>query len=259
MTAPTGGELNAAETNVELQAELPTPLAGPVVAEIQAQYVNNSQQPLATMKVLVLRERTVSVGLYRVIDPDSEGTIDIVAPTNTQIEATLNRIYEQAGVRFSVQASPPPIEVHYDTYGGADGRVQTEELPAIFQAVAEKPGDIKIVLTRQSGRFYPNNTQPPYVRASTLGRISVLFTETILEGGGDIAFAEAHEMGHALTLPATNEDDYGHDVGPPPKGTGRLMAPGYDPNSGIALPNPAGPWLPHEDWERGNINAGQLH
>jgi hypothetical protein len=251
---PKDTALSGAETTITLSGLAPT-LIEPVTAEIEARLVSNSDN-VSTLEVLVLPERTVPIGIYRVTDPGSPATSPVEGPTDSEVINTLNDIYKQAGVKFSVQASGNR-SVSYDS--NSDGRVQHDEeaseLGSIATALASEPGAVKVILVRESGIPYPTDPST-HVRAVSANNFSFLFVKTIVDNGGDIAFIEAHEMGHVLDLPAANRDSSEHDVGPAPTGTGRLMGSGSrDPISGILPASPAGRWLPHEDWLRANVEA----
>ena len=52
------------------------------------------------------------VGVYRIEDPNSPGTQHVASPSDTDLVATLNAVYKQAGIQFVVDAHPLPDPTH---------------------------------------------------------------------------------------------------------------------------------------------------
>ena len=222
-------------------------------------------QPLAgpSLNAYVLPARTVSVGIYDVIDLTSSNSYDLVSGTDTLANApsyqtiinTMNDVFKQAGVTFVLSGSGVE-NVHYDS--NKDGRAQPDEVATIAQTLSSQPGRIHIYLTKTSGHPYGKNSTT-YTRGyNTLDAngnpFSILFVNTIIAGGGTVDLIGAHEMGHDLGLSVRVTDDV-HDPGPFPIGTDGLMKSGApDPTTGILPANP-GRWLSHEDWKAANDNA----
>ncbi len=239
------------------------------VETLTIQPCTSGTQSLAgpSLNAYVLPARTVSVGIYDVIDLTSSNTYDVVggiktlanAPSNQTIINTLDDIFKQAGVSFQLTGSGVE-SVAYDV--NKDGKTDEDEATTITQNLSSLPGVIHIYLTKSSGVHYGDNSTS-YVRAFTGGNgnlpYNMLFVNTIIAAGGAVDLIEAHEMGHALGLTTRNPDDDHHDPGPFPNGTAGLMESGA-PNS-VTGAEPANPgrWLPHEDWKAANDSAKNYH
>jgi Big-like domain-containing protein/fibronectin type III domain protein len=254
---PKGTPLAQPETSLTLTGLLPggeEPGVEIGTMTVVARLLDDSASA-AILNVMALPEQTVSIGIYRVTDANSQATAPVNGPTNEEIINTLNDIYKQAGVTFLLVGSGDR-NVAYD--GNHDGRVQDDEGATIIEALADEPGAVHVILTRESGHPYPTDATK-FVRALTGGQIggafNMLFVQTIVGAQGTVALVEAHEMGHALGLTSRNPDAGGHDPGPFPPGTDGLMKSGApDPVTGVLPANP-GRWLPHEDWETANLTA----
>lgn len=70
-----------------------------------------------------------------------------------------------------------------------------------------------------------------------------------LGGNFSVGRVYSHETGHYFLLSTRATDSGMHDPGPFPTGTKALMVEG---------PNPPGPWIRHEDWDRAATSAVQL-
>jgi hypothetical protein len=215
----------------------------------------------------------IEIGIYRISDSTSAGTAfpgDV--PSNADILDTVNCVFEQAQVSFSLHTSSGSYDVEYDTVtspftngmwtSGSDGKWQLPEEDAYLD-VDPSPwtAPIKIFLIRANGDSESFVYDPPYdayfVRgfAAGLPLHSVIFTDGT---SGQTALVVAHEIGHILGLAVYN-DDGGHDSGPWPDGEEHLIRSGQPsgPVGSPTFPVP-GEWLRHEDWKKANDEAGAL-
>jgi hypothetical protein len=177
---------------------------------------NDSGQICARLRVMALPPRTVSLGIYRVQDPTSVDTLNVGGPTDAQIMAALNDIYQQAGIRFVLEGSSSPsadspgvLNVNYDMHSAGltvarDGRLQTDEFSTVIDQTAARPGQVKLFLARNSGSQNGDDNKPLlerlYARGETPGEgdfgpkvQSFVFTNTT---GDDniVALIAAHEI-----------------------------------------------------------------
>ena len=210
---------------------------------------------LATLKVMVLPPQIVELGIYRVIDPNSPDTHDVGGMENDAIVTSLNEIYKQAGISFSLVGSGT-VNANYDMMP-KDGRMQIENDAWEFGAVQTQTlaGTVRLFLVKQSGGVYP--THPEYYRRALVindpENAAILFVQNI---GEPIDLVAAHEIGHILTIPVNDTGMDDHDEDPWPNGTDGLMKSGFD-ESGQPISAP-GKWMRHKDWKNANKAASEL-
>lgn len=220
-----------------------------------------------SLSVYVLPSRTVSVGIYDVIDLTSSNTYDVVngvktlgnAPTPQTIINTLDDVFKQAGVSFQLSGTGN-VNVHYDT-SSKDGKLEEVEGNTIADALGNNTDNIQIYLTKASGVVYESDTNQ-YVRGFSGGdtqKFSFVCVNTITSGSGSVDLVAAHEVGHDLDLAFRNRTNGGHDPGPfPPEsqatGLGLMISGAPNSITHVAPANP-GRWLPHEDWRHANESA----
>jgi alpha-tubulin suppressor-like RCC1 family protein len=226
----------------------------------------------AKLHVMALPQRTVSLGIYRVEDPDSTGTQNVGGPTDAQIRDTLNDIYAQAGIQFQLDsAAPDPLSISYDNYSAGltlvhDGRMQDDEFIPIIKEGGGLPGSLKVFLAKQSGVQPHGNDNTPlesrqYARGETPNarvfgpRIQAFVFAQTTNDDYVAALIAAHEVGHVLNLwkPKIDSPDdlIDHDPGPFPAATspdGGLMKEGHQTDR-------PGKWLSHVDWQVANQRA----
>ncbi len=250
---PNESPLSAAETTLTLTGLNPANKAI-ATAQVEAQFTSNSQK-MTALNVMILPERTVSLGIYRVTDPGSAGTSPVGGPTNDEILNTLKEVYMQAGITFRLDASGDR-NIAYDL--NHDNKMQSTEVGSILDALEPEQVTIKVILAKNSGLSYPNDPTH-YARGAsnnqTISRsFGILFVADCDASDVDVSVAAAHEVGHVLDCTVRNPDIGDHDPGPFPIALGAdgLMKSG-DPNNGI-LPKP-GRWLAHEDWDKANYMA----
>jgi hypothetical protein len=257
--------LTQAETDVTLSGQLlsltePSGFApfheAVTEATLEAQD-SETGSTFASLNVMALPKRTVSIGIYRVFDPGSSLTSPVGGPSDDEIKTALNKVYKQAGVTFRIDASElRAVEYDRSPDGDHDGRVQNDEMKTIVGKLRDASGKVKVILTKNSGYRYDNDPTK-FVRGYQIPVPSfdgsMLFTDTILAAGGDVGLVAAHEMGHVLDITDRLRDETDHDPGPFPAGTGGLMRSGA-PAGGVLPANP-GLWLPHEDWKKANEEA----
>lgn len=241
------------------QAETNLTLTGLGVTDIGEATINavckSTGEVLATLKVMALPPQTIQLGIYRVIDPNSPGTQDVGEMEADAIVTTLNEIYKQAAISFSLAGSET-VEAPYDTQP-KDGKMQLETAAFEFNAVPYQSlaGAVKLFLVKKSGTVYPTHPQY-YLRAhglESLGNIAVLFVQNI---GEPVDLVAAHEIGHLLTIPKKSTGMDSHDEPPWPEGTEGLMESGFD-ESGSPISAP-GKWMRHQDWKEANEAASKL-
>lgn len=209
---------------------------------------------IGTLKVMILPLRTITLGIYRVTDSNSEGTAPLDAPSDEDILADLNDVYKQAGIQFTIAVSEDR-DVHYDGYvedpdnpghGTADldqingGFGPDEEIGAF--SGHSWAGTFRIAMIKQSSdTTWAGGT----ISGGALSPGAILVTSF-----GSVALIAAHEIGHWLELSTRNivpDDEEGPHDGPPwPEGTEGFMKT----RSGAP-----GRWLRHTDWEQANKSA----
>jgi len=238
-----------------------------VPGEIEAADTGNGGAVLDTLTVAMLPElESIPVAIFRVWDSISEmpagGQPGVHnTPANNEIVEELNKIYTQAGVRFSLDANgSEDLALRYDDIQPSvnDRMVTDAEMNQVVAQLQNKPGKLKIVLMNRSNMDYASPDPNFKVAAQSLqgAKISFLFIQTILNRPGEVVkTVAAHEIGHLLDLTCRNADAGGHDTGAAPQGTDLLMKPGT-PVGGNAPT--LGRWLPHEDWIRANERAKVL-
>jgi hypothetical protein len=216
--------------------------------------INAIYKPTATvltnLNVMVLPKRTpgISVGIYRIEDPESEQTRPVGGPSDDDIINTLKDIFKQACIDFTL-AEGLTTNIVYDANN--DGKAQDAEISTVIVNGLERwQGQIKVFLFKNSGYPYPS-CDGVFVRGYTPSAfLSVVFTSALTDN------TIAHEVGHQLGL-ATRNNDVGdkHDAGPYPPGTESLMRSGISANCVQRIP--IGRWLRQEDWAESNRQAGQ--
>jgi hypothetical protein len=205
------------------------------------------------LNVLVLPQRTLTVAIYRIEDSGSPKTAiagSDDAAVNDEMLKTMNAIFVQAAVKFTLVASERR-KLSYDKNG--DGILNTSD-PNNPSVVSELPiledqtwtGQIRLFLFNQGpagkggGAFEKGDKV--YAPAAIL----------YVQSGGRLALHAAHECGHVLKLPTmVNSPDGSHDLGPWPPDTWGLMVPG-------SPAEPPGKWLRRQDWDTANTTAGGL-
>ncbi len=203
------------------------------------------------LNIMALPKQTLTAGIYYIKDSSSSGTFPVDGPTADSVIDTLNDVFEQARIEFSLEDTAT-VDKPFDSNG--DGKFQASEVNELNVSSAEWKGDLKIFFIKNSGIPYGNT--PPlnsyYIRGIGLFTApgGIIFTS---DAGGISALGVAHEFGHQLISPD-------HDTPPWPSGEESLMRDGYpqsDGAGGFTLPNP-GRWLRHEDWHAANEEAGNL-
>ena len=199
------------------------------------------------LNVHVFGQQNLSVGIYRIYDSRSHSATNISAPSDTIIETTLNEVYQQCGIAFSV-SDHGALDIAYDD--NLDGICQDSEKNILGQYAWED--DILILVFKTSGIPYGDGTGN-MVRGIAFGdyevypRGAIYFSDNI-PADDDFALITAHEAGHNLNLD--------HDEGDYPAGTKPLMMSGAE--SGGVLPTAPGRWMRQEDWREANTKAGGM-
>jgi hypothetical protein len=213
--------------------------------------------PLSPLHTMVLMNRTLSVGIYRIEDPISGATRPVGGPPESSVINTLNQIYKQTCITFSdANTSSQTNSIVYDgtcTAGAVDGKLQDCERPLAL-VTNVWAGQLRVFFFKNSGISYSTPSSFFVHGVSYKNDIlgiwlySIVFADTMVEN------TVAHELGHQLGLAAKNPDSGGHDTGATPAGVEHLMKSGQ-PVGGI-WPVPTGQWLRHEDWQEANSTAG---
>lgn len=211
--------------------------------------VKGQSDDCAILYVKVLSLRNCKLAIYRVTDSNSSGTAPIVAPADSVIVDTVNDVFKQACIKYTLVESAN-INIKYDI-DPKDGKAEQIELnnPPFSYSWG---GKIRAVLVKASGIPY----EPPYQNImiggiqNTSYNYGIIFTSNNLQGY--IGLVVAHELGHVL--------DLDHDENQWPVETqatnGALMKNGEpqgDPNN-PTLPQP-GRWIRHTDWQLANDTA----
>jgi hypothetical protein len=219
--------------------------AGNTVIEAR---IKGSNVVLDRLNVMVLPTRHLTVGIYRIVDPDRPGTGPVSGQTDESLIASLNEIYRQTWIEFTLVASATNNFI-YDA--NQDDKLQVTEQP-VSLATNTWAGQVRVFLFKNSGvayQGYPNS----FVRGFTpdvFGQslYSVVFSSEMVEN------TFAHEVGHQLNIPVRDSAPGEHDPGPWPEGEEGLMKSGAP--VGNVWPVPTGKWLRQEDWKEANDKAG---
>jgi len=243
--------------NLTIIGKLPTTNA---VIEVRVQGMTNA---LATLHVMVLPWVTNSVGIYRVEDPASTNTWHVGGPAAADIISTLNGIYTQACVHFTL-ATNTIVNLGYDdgqvrdsatrAYTnnvirrlfaiGKNGMMELGEEPTELNEDAQWTGQRRVFLFNSGNITYGGSQWRGYARLGA--RWCVVFSGDC----GELLtpFVTAHEMGHQLQLSTRNNDGKYHDCGTPPNDTGILMRPTVSGSAEMR-------WMRREDWDKANREA----
>jgi hypothetical protein len=223
------------------------------IATIEAVLTSDESQVVARLKVHVFEERTVSVGFYRITDPDSADTAPVGGANADAILATMNEVFKQCGVKLTKAVENNEVERQFDTTP-KDGKFQLAEESALTPATLNQ-GQLRVFLVKESGITYDEDS-PHLVRAYANPPLKWAIAFTI-NCGDHLALIVAHEIGHLLMISTQNSDGNDHDQGPyPDQNTPSLMRKGTD-DQGNPLASP-GRWLRQQDWKKANTSAGGL-
>jgi hypothetical protein len=218
---------------------------------------NYDGQTAANLNVISFEEQRLSVGIYRIYDSRSHSAADIGGPSSSFVEATMDDVFRQCGVEFSV-TDYGGVDVSYDT--NLDGKMQDFERRAFNFGAHNWQGDVLVFLFNESGISYPED--PSFMirgikfdvsGSSCRGGFLFVNGPDGLGSGELSAMAAAHETGHVLGIASCCSDYEGHDTGPVPAGTSALMKSGA-PAGGV-LPTTIGEWIRQEDWKEANRAA----
>lgn len=201
------------------------------------------------LHVVVLPQRTLTVGIYRIEDSKSPKTAFRTAndpQIDQQIMQKLNEVYKQAGVKFEIAESVYK-DLNYDE--NKNGIWEEGEWNKV-RPLTGWNGQIRAFLVKEGPpRLGGASIDPSTPAFPTPGPGGILFVKTC---GTILDICVAHEFGHALGLPAwPQSDEEPHDAGPWPAGTSSLMRAGND--AGVS--QVPGLWLRHEDWIIYNTRA----
>jgi len=219
--------------------------------EVRVQGMTNA---IAALHVMVLPWITNSIGIYRIVDTNSPGTSPVGGPAATNIIATLNSVYTQACVHFTL-ATNLDMHISYDLF--RDGKLEEWEKQVVRAAItnhATWSEHRRVHLLRRSANskeFGFARVGFPWAVAFThdTGLNLPLPTNLVL-------VTVAHEVGHQLGLSTRNDlqpdgKRENHDLGTPPSGTAALMRQYWDKPP----PPPEPRWMRHDDWKKANLEA----
>ncbi len=223
--APSG-----AETDIDLTS------SAEGTATINAIY-RPSGNIVATLEVQVLTPRTIPIGIYYVEDSTSPGTMPVGGASPDDVINTLNSVFKQAAIQFTL-ADSESRNIPYDgSYGQpVDGLFQGPELRAFGEAFPEGQwgGKLQVTFVKDAPGTFGGGV---YTEVWGTGALAIT-----ARGSEDLI--AAHEFGHHFDLSTRDVDDDSRDHdGPPwPEGTTGLMLTGRG--------EPPGRWMRHEDWNR---------
>lgn len=221
--------------------------AGSATVEARIQPVGTV---LSKLNIMVLSNRTLSVGIYRVEDWASTNTCPVGGPPDSQIVSNLNDIYRQTCIQFVLTNSFTTNIVYDGVFSPyqADGRADKDEANNSIACLGLLNGQVRVFLFRNSGYPYDATNQNVFVRGWTLNySYSVVYTTNMVTN------TVPHEVGHQLLLPVRDWGVGHHDPDPVPPGTEHLMKSGAP--VGQWWPVPTGRWLRKDDWEKANNTA----
>ena len=199
------------------------------------------------------------MGVYYIYDANSPTTSPVGGPTPSAIIETLNDVYKQAQINFTL-AETCTTNVAYDSSGfgiNTNGMFEHQEEAALNGITWQ--GDVLIFFAKKSGLQYGGG-DTNYVRGWQLDEFvgGIVFTDDCESSA--IPLICAHEIGHALGLSTwvSTSPPYsdGHDHGPWPGGESALMRSGTNGLGGVV--ESPGRWIRHEDWKEANTEAGGL-
>lgn len=229
----------------------------------------------SVLSVKALEERVVDIGLYSVVDNDSEATSPVPLPAN--LVAELNDIFGQACVRFNLMhTTNGPYQLPYDStypvlpphndfnYTPWDGEYDAAE-KSLFAPFFRTNQGVRFfgkwngILVRKSGLAYGNyrtsattesekdGTWPPALATNANFHQIIFKIRGHMEENGGIVFttdtagwverALAHEFGHEALIKALISGN-GHDWAEDrfPVGEAALMRSGAPIWKGPAFP-----------------------
>jgi hypothetical protein len=217
-------------------------LEGHAIAEAR---IKGTSTICAKLNIRSQQKETLSVGVYYIQDTNSPATCPVVASSANEILDTMNDVFQQAQIEFTLEESYT-TNIAYDA--NTNGLVDESELAAVSITGPQWKGDYRVLLMKNSGIYYD---QPSYatnwlVRGQASDTGAILFAQDL---GACVSLAAAHEVGHVLEIPIEDSGPIFHDGGPWPSGEESLMRSGIEPSGPVNCP---GRWLRHEDWKEAN-------
>lgn len=218
--------------------------------------VKGSTQPLLTLNVMVLPQRTLPLAVYEIEDPTSPDTTITGVPSIDDFVTICNDVFKQAGVQFTAVQQEGhdlsgTIYYPYDTreiynyhYVDAAGAVDREpdtmltrsEQEAFFNTpLIENPeyrvftreleelggskDNLNWALFRRGAISYSDISAdpPPGPPFTRGGNIGWLGVQNLVEDL-QLQLALAHEVAHVLVGDSIDDDGGYHDLGPYPEG-----------------------------------------
>ncbi len=256
-----------------------------VVEKEDARLNPDDFKPIRTIKVMVLPEQHVQLGIWHVTAPTQPNTANLTAlpgstPNAAKILSRLNETYRQACIVFDLDPASGPIELPYD-FALKDGKLQTDvptdaEYKAIFNSSQINP-KLNLIIAKDIAKPTRKDTAG-FCPVPGTSRKVIVFAQKF---ANDVLFdlreyskfdgACAHEIGHALNL-ATRKDTSGgqHDPGAFPDSdmgadtmdlvyeNARVGHQFYHRGALMHFQASTNRWIRHEDWQEANRVAGKI-